>query len=134
MNLGRSFVQKAGRCLLMPAEKKHTLSESSAATPNTASIRLHLASAVKEGFSLSHFDTEQVFLRSDIDTETYFRLPPGYVVLSKKVVKLYEAIYGLKHASQQWSLLSSSELESSRFEQSSVLLLCFQNDRERQYR
>lgn len=48
-----------------------------AATPNAASIRLLLATASKEGQPLSHLDTEQAFIRSDIDAETFGGLPTG---------------------------------------------------------
>lgn len=52
---------------------------------------------------LSHFDTEQDFVRLDIDTEIYSRLPPRCGPLSQKVLMLKKANYGSKQASRRWT-------------------------------
>lgn len=87
-------------------------------TPRAAPIPLLLAAAIKEGLPLDHFDTEQAFVRSDIDAENDLRLPPGCGPLSQKIVKLNKGVYRFRQASRSWPLLLSSKLESFVFDQS----------------
>ena len=91
--------------------------ETFAPTPAAATIRLLAAVACKLDWDLHHFDVEQAFVQSQLDTEVYLRLPPGCGHLSGKVVRLNKSLYGLKQASRTWHHLLISTLKGIGFEQ-----------------
>ena len=91
--------------------------ETFAPTPNAASIRLVAALACKLDWELNHFDVEQAFVQSELDSEVYMRLPSGCGFMSGKVVRLNKSLYGLKQASRQWHQLLASTLKRFGFEQ-----------------
>lgn len=51
---------------------------------------------------LTHLDSEQAFVRSDLDTEMYLRLSPGYGSILHTVARLNTSLYGLKQVSHAW--------------------------------
>lgn len=61
-------------------------------------IRFLLCLAVKYNFDIYHFDVETAFLYSDLDEDIYVIQPEPFVNTKEphKVLKLHNAIYGLK--------------------------------------
>lgn len=47
-----------------------------APTPAASSIRLLVATSLENDLDLFHLDAEQAFVQSDVDTETFMRIPP----------------------------------------------------------
>ena len=84
--------------------------ETFAATPAMTSIKLVMAVAVQEGWPLYHLDVKQAFIRAKMDTDVYMKLPPGCGQKTDTVVRLEKAIYGVKQAGRQWSLLLNKTL------------------------
>ena len=62
--------------------------ETFAATVSATSNRLVEAMACKLDWELGHLGVDQAFISSDLDTDIYFRLPPGCRSVSGKVVLL----------------------------------------------
>ena len=62
-------------------------------------------------------DVDQAFIQSELDTEIFLILPPGYGWFSGKVVRLNKALYGPKQSSRSWCKLLSSTLVDCGFEQ-----------------
>lgn len=66
------------------------------------SVKLLLALAARNGWSLSQMDVTNAFLHSDLEEEIYMSLPLGYtlalgeVVSPDPVCRLHKSIYGLK--------------------------------------
>ena len=87
-----------------------------APTASTTSNRIVAAMACKLDWDL-HLDVDQAFIQSELDTESFSRLPPGCGRLSGKVVRLSKALYGLKQSSRSWYNLLSSTLVECDFEQ-----------------
>ena len=54
-----------------------------APTPSTSSIRFVVAVAIENDLNLNHFDAEQPFVQSKLDTDIYLRMPPGCGELSE---------------------------------------------------
>ena len=52
--------------------------------------------ACKLDWDLRHLDVDQAFFQSELDTDIYFRLPPGCGTVSGKIVRLRKALYDLK--------------------------------------
>ena len=57
-------------------------------TASPAAIRLMAFLAYTLGPQLRHFDVEQAFVQSDLDTKIHMRLPPGCGSMSGQVVSL----------------------------------------------
>ena len=87
-----------------------------APTPSTSSIRLVVAVAVENDLNLNHFDAEQAFVQSKLDTDIYLRMPPGCGELSGRTVLLDKSLYGLKQAARTWHDLLIDTLKSIGFE------------------
>ena len=64
-------------------------------TPTAASIWMLLATVAAKGGELCHFDTEQKFLKADINEKIYIDIPEEYEEFSRAVGLLNKAIYGL---------------------------------------
>ena len=58
--------------------------------------------ACKLDWDLGHLDVDQAFIQSELDTDIYFRLPPGCGSVSGKVVLLNKALDGLKESGRAW--------------------------------
>lgn len=88
------------------------------------SVKLLLALAASNGWSLSQMDVTNAFLHSTLDEEIYMSLPlgytppPGVVLPPNPVCKLNKSLYGLKQASRQWYQCFSDVLIKDGFEQS----------------
>ena len=67
--------------------------------PSVKSIRLLAALGCELDLDLCLFDTEQVFVQSDLDEVVYISLPPSCGALSRKVERLRGSLYGLNQAS-----------------------------------
>ena len=69
------------------------------------SIRILIALAAQECWSLHHLDVKSAFLNGEIKEEIYVSQPEGYVKEGKEewVLKLNKALYGLKQAPRAWN-------------------------------
>ena len=76
-----------------------------------------VCSALDNDLDLFHFDAEQAFVQSNIDTDIFMRMPPGSGSLSGKVVKLNKSLYGLKQSARSWHDHLVSTLRKIGFEQ-----------------
>ena len=68
------------------------------------SIRVLIAIAAQEGWTLHHLDVKSAFLNGEIEEELYVKQPEGFVVMGKEhwVLRLRKALYGLKQAPRAW--------------------------------
>jgi len=64
------------------------------------SVRVLLALAAQEGWSVHHMDVKSAFLNSDLKEEVYVWQPPGIAIPREegKVYRLRKALYGLRQA------------------------------------
>ena len=70
------------------------------------SLKGALAIAMQNDWLLYHFDVKQAFVQEILDTDVYMKLPSyGLGERTKKVVKLDRALYGIKQAGRQWSVV-----------------------------
>lgn len=67
-------------------------------------VRLLLAFAVSQGWSMRQLDVHNAFLNGQVSEDIYMKQPPGYVhpTLSSHVCKLEKSLYGLKQAPRAW--------------------------------
>jgi hypothetical protein len=51
-------------------------------------------------------DVKTTFLNGNLDEDMYMMQPEGFVnlIIGRNICKLYESIYGLKHASRSWNI------------------------------
>ena len=86
--------------------------------PNASitSNRLLAAMTCKLDWDL-HLDVDQAFIQAELDTDIFSRLPPGCGEMSRKVVLLNEALYGLKQSGRSWHKLLLPTLVECGFEQ-----------------
>jgi hypothetical protein len=75
------------------------------------SVRL-LALAAQEGWRVHHMDVKSVFLNGDLKEEVYVHQPSGFAIPDKegKVLRLREALYGLRQAPRAWNAKLDSML------------------------
>jgi hypothetical protein len=83
------------------------------------SVRL-LTLAAQEGWRVHHMDIKSAFLNGDLKEEVYVHQPPGFTIPDKegKVVRLRNALYGLRQAPRAWNVKLDSTLQRMSFEQS----------------
>lgn len=72
-----------------------------------ASVKLLLALAAIQGWSLSQMDVSNAFLHNDLDEQIFMSIPQGYVPAAgvlppNHVCRLHKSLYVLKQASRQW--------------------------------
>ena len=67
-------------------------------------IRLVIALATQEGWSIFQLDVKSAFLHGKLSEEVYVQQPQGYEKKGEehKVYKLNKALYGLKQAPRAW--------------------------------
>jgi hypothetical protein len=67
-------------------------------------IRLIIALAAQEGWSIFQFDVKSAFLHGELSKEVFVQQPQGCEKKGEehKVYKLNKSLYGLKQASQAW--------------------------------
>ena len=91
-----------------------------APAPTVLSMKVTIAIAVQNDWSLCHFDVKQAFVQAKLDPDVYMQLPYGCGERTGKVVKLDRALYGIKEAGRQWSavlcqtLVDEHDLEQCR--------------------
>jgi histone deacetylase 1/2 len=85
-----------------------------------ATIRLILALAVSNGWSLRQLDVQNAFLHGVLDEEVYMDQPPDFINQSHPgyVCKLEKALYGLKQAPRAWYARLCAKLISLGFKPS----------------
>jgi histone deacetylase 1/2 len=85
-----------------------------------ATIRLILALAVSNGWSLRQLDVQNAFLHGVLDEEVYMDQPPSFINQSHPgyVCKLEKALYGLKQAPRAWYARLCAKLISLGFKPS----------------
>ena len=81
------------------------------------SIRILIALAAQECWSLHHLDVKSSFLNGEIKEEIYVSQLEGYVKEGKEewVLKLNKALYGLKQAPSAWNAKLDDTLKSIGF-------------------
>ena len=92
------------------------------------SIRILIAIAAQEGWTLHHLDVKSAFLNGEIEEELYVKQPEGFVVVGKEhwVLRLRKALYGLEQAPRAWyfklhKCLLALGFTKSRYEQAVYL-------------
>ena len=85
-------------------------------------LRIILALAVQNHWSLKQLDVSNAFLHGVLQEEVFMSQPPGCVDLAypDHVCKLHKAIYGLKQAPRAWFDSFTSQLFHIGFQASSV--------------
>ena len=77
-----------------------------APVPKLVTMKLLLALALINGWSLYHLDVNNAFLHGDIDEEVYMTTPPGYIpkgeTVPNLVCRLHKSLCGIKQALRQW--------------------------------
>lgn len=72
------------------------------------SVKLLLALAYAEGWSITQMDVSNAFLHGELDEKKFMSIPQGYtpppntVLPPNPVCRLLKSLYGLKQASRQW--------------------------------
>ena len=79
--------------------------ETCSPTPEALCVQTVVAIAVGRDWELRQLDVKQAFVQADLDYYVYMKLPDGCRDKSGETVKLNKAVYGLKQAGRQWSLI-----------------------------
>jgi hypothetical protein len=84
------------------------------------SIRLLFTLAAQEGWRIHHKDVKSTFLNGDLKNEVYVYQPPGFTIPGNegKVLRLRNALYGLRQAPQAWNAKMDFTLNGMGFGQS----------------
>jgi hypothetical protein len=84
------------------------------------SVCLLLVLAAQEGWQVHHVDMKFVFLNGDLKGEVYVRQPTGFIIVGQegKVLRLRNALYGLRQAPRAWNLKLDDILKKINFVQS----------------
>ena len=80
-------------------------------------IRLVVALASKNNWSLFHLDVKLAFLNKPFNEIVFVTYPSGFEIKGKKkkVYKLHKALYDLKQAPRSWNLKIDSFLTNYEF-------------------
>ena len=91
-------------------------------------IRVLIAVAAQEGWTLHHLDVKSAFLNGEVEEELYVKQPEGFLIEGREewVLRLKKALYGLKQAPRAWyfklhKCLLSLGFTKSRHEQTVYL-------------
>lgn len=84
------------------------------------SVRLMLALAAHQRWSVHHMDVKSTFLNGVLEEEVYVSQPLGFVVAGQegKVLRLKNALYGLRQAPRAWNSRLDATLKDLGFKQS----------------
>jgi hypothetical protein len=84
------------------------------------SVRLLFALAAQEGWRVHHMDVKPAFLNNDLKEEVYAHQPSRIAIPGKegKVLRLRNALYGLRQALRAWNAKLDSTLKWMSFGQS----------------
>ena len=92
------------------------------------SIKVLIAMAAPEGWTLHHLDVKSAFLNGEVEEELYVKQPEGFLIEGREewVLRLKKALYGLKQAPRAWyfklhQCLLSLGFTKSRHEQAVYL-------------
>ena len=68
------------------------------------SIRVLIAMAAQEGWTLHHLDVKSAFLNGEVEEELYVKQPEDFLIEGREewVLRLKKALYGLKQAPRAW--------------------------------
>ncbi|WVZ24094.1 hypothetical protein V8G54_002638 [Vigna mungo] len=85
-------------------------------------IRLVVAIACAQRWSISQLDVKSAFLHGLLEEEVYVQQPPGFRERNNagKVYKLHKALYGLRQAPRAWNKKFDSSLMQHEFERCKV--------------
>jgi histone deacetylase 1/2 len=85
------------------------------------SVRLLIALAATEGWTVHHMDVKSAFLNGELLEDVYVEQPPSFVVKGqeKKVLHLVKALYGLRQAPRAWYSKLDESLIKLGFQRSS---------------
>jgi hypothetical protein len=72
------------------------------------SVRVLLALAAQEGWTIHHMDIKSTFLNGDLKEEVYVKQTPR----PRNVLWLHKALYGLRQAPQAWNAKLNSTLKA----------------------
>ncbi|KAI3782063.1 hypothetical protein L2E82_12095 [Cichorium intybus] len=80
-------------------------------------VRLMLALAAKEGWTVHHLDVKSVFLNGTLEEEVYVSQSEGFIVAGKEhmVYRLSKALYGLRQAPRAWNAKLDKTLKELGF-------------------
>jgi hypothetical protein len=84
------------------------------------SVRMLLAIAAQENWTVHHMDVKSAFLNGELCEEVYVVQPPGFVKEreEKKVLQLDKALYGMRQAPRAWNIKLDRSLCRIGFRQS----------------
>ena len=101
-----NIVKPKTRLVARGFSQVHTVDflETYAPTPAASSVKLLVATAVKNDWELRQVDVKQASIQADLDFNVFLELPDGYGDKSSKVVKLNKSAYGLKQAGRCWAV------------------------------
>uniref|UniRef100_A0A0A9YMV4 Retrovirus-related Pol polyprotein from transposon TNT 1-94 n=1 Tax=Lygus hesperus TaxID=30085 RepID=A0A0A9YMV4_LYGHE len=82
-------------------------------------LRILIAYAARNSYSLMKFDVKGAFLYGTVDEELYMQLPDGFKSpeLNGKICKLVKSLYGLRQAPARWNERLKNYLCSQGFRQ-----------------
>lgn len=108
--VAKGYVQQAGV----------DFEETFAPVARIESVRLLLALAAQEGWSVHHMDVKSAFLNGELLEEVYVKQPPGFAVDGQedKVLRLDKALYGLRQAPRAWNAKLDKTLSALGFKHS----------------
>lgn len=86
-------------------------------TPANSSNRLVVCTALNNELGLFHFDADQAFVQSDLDTDMCMKVPHGYDELIGKIIKLSKSLCGLNQTAHSWHEHLVTCLQRNDFEQ-----------------